>query len=180
MVSMEPRELDQALCSYLSEVIERERTYWETVNQLRLSSKDMDSGTFGTTSIWMERTRWQDIYEGARRDILQALTRLPDRRALAIDYFLGQGNQESDLDIVSSSRADRTSRFLLCWLNSTRLQHFHERPFSLVAEKTTERKYRNVQKRLLAFAFRTHMMTARVNNHRATSRRREMALEDDD
>ncbi|KAH7247323.1 uncharacterized protein BKA55DRAFT_701968, partial [Fusarium redolens] len=47
-------------------------------------------------------------------------------------------------------------------LNSTRLHHFHERPFSLVAEKSTERKYRNVQKRLLAFAFRTHMMTARV------------------
>ncbi|KAH7463312.1 hypothetical protein FOMA001_g18009 [Fusarium oxysporum f. sp. matthiolae] len=143
----------------------------------------MDSGSFATTSIWMERTWWQDIYKGARRDILRASTRLPDRRALAIDCFLGQGNQESDPNIVSSSEAEqkiscilealgivvdrcedtisRTSRFLLCWLNSTRHQHFHERPFSLVAEKSTEKKYRNVQKRLLAFAFRTHMMTAR-------------------
>ncbi|QKD56906.2 uncharacterized protein FOBCDRAFT_203955 [Fusarium oxysporum Fo47] len=93
------RELDQASCSHLSEVIERERTYWETVNQPRLSSKDIDSGSFATTSIWMERTRWQDIYKGARRDILRASTRLPDRRALAIDCFLGQGNQESDPDI---------------------------------------------------------------------------------
>ncbi|EXK76874.1 hypothetical protein FOQG_18395 [Fusarium oxysporum f. sp. raphani 54005] len=56
----------------------------------------------------------------------------------------------------------QTSRFLLCWLNSTRHQHFHERPSSLVAERSTKKKYRNVQKRLLAFAFRTHMMTDRV------------------
>jgi hypothetical protein len=55
----------------------------------------------------MERTQWQAIYKGARRDILRALTRLPDRRALAIDCFLGQGTQESDLDIVSSSEAEQ-------------------------------------------------------------------------
>ncbi|KAH7231630.1 uncharacterized protein BKA55DRAFT_524254, partial [Fusarium redolens] len=179
-----PQELGPVSCSHLSEVVEREKKYWETMNQPRLSSKDMDSGSFATTSIWMERTQWQAIYKGARRDILRASTRLPDRRALAIDYFLGQGTQESCSDIISSSEAEqkiscilgaldivvdrcentirRTSRFLLCWLNSTRLQYFHERPFSLVAEKSTERKYRNVQKRLLAFAFRTHMMTARV------------------
>ncbi|KAM5528226.1 hypothetical protein FOXYSP1_19495 [Fusarium oxysporum f. sp. phaseoli] len=78
---VEPRELDQASYSHLREVIEREQAYWETVNQPRLSSKDMDSGSFATTSIWMERTRWQDIYKGARRDILRASTRLPDRRA---------------------------------------------------------------------------------------------------
>ncbi|EXL68003.1 hypothetical protein FOPG_15909 [Fusarium oxysporum f. sp. conglutinans race 2 54008] len=181
---VEPRELDQASCSHLNEVIEREQIYWETVNQPRLSSKDTESGSFTTTSIWMDRTRWQDIYKDARRDILRASTRLPDRRALAINCFLGQGNQESDSDVVSSSEAEQkiscilgaldivvdrcedtisqTSRFLLCWLNSTRHQHFHERPFSLVAEKGTEKKYRNVQKRLLAFAFRTHMMTAEV------------------
>ncbi|EXK77216.1 hypothetical protein FOQG_18067 [Fusarium oxysporum f. sp. raphani 54005] len=183
---VEPRELDQASYSHLREVIEREQTYWETVNQPRLSSKDMDSGSFATTSIWMERTRWQDIYKGARRDILRASTRLPDRRALEIDCFLGQGNQESDPDIVSSSETEQkiscilgaldivvdrcedtisqTSRFLLCWLNSTRHQHFHERPFSLVAERSTEKKYRNVQKRLLAFAFRAYMMTDGVRS----------------
>ncbi|KAI8416962.1 hypothetical protein FOFC_03275 [Fusarium oxysporum] len=64
---VEPRELDQASYSHLREVIEREQAYWETVNQPRLSSKDMDSGSFATTSIWMERTRWQDIYKGARQ-----------------------------------------------------------------------------------------------------------------
>lgn len=181
---VEPRELDQASCSHLSEVLVREETYWKTLNQPRLSSKDMDSDSFATTSIWMARTRWQTTYKGARRDILRASTRLPDQRFLAIDYFLGQGNQESDPDIISSSEAEqkiscilgaldivvdrcedtisRTSRFLLCWLNSTRHHHFYERPFSLVAEKSTERKYRIVQKRLLTFAFRTHMMTARA------------------
>ncbi|KAM0539743.1 hypothetical protein ACHAO7_011879, partial [Fusarium culmorum] len=35
-------------------------------------------------------------------------------------------------------------------------------PFSLVAEKSTKKQYRNVQKRLLALALRTHMMTASV------------------
>jgi hypothetical protein len=181
---VEPQELNQASYSHLNEVIEREQIYWETVNQPHLSSKDTESGSFTTTSIWMDRTRWQDIYKDARRDILRASTRLPDRRALAINCFLGQGNQESDSDIVSSSEAEQKiscilgaldivvdrcedtisqiSRFLLCWLNSMRHQHFYERPFSLVAEKSTEKKYRNVQKRLLAFAFRTHIMTAEV------------------
>ena len=56
----------------------------------------------------------------------------------------------------------RTSRFLLCWLYSTRHQHSRERPFSLVAEKSTEKRYRNFQKRLLAFVFRKHTMTAAV------------------
>ncbi|KAJ9412789.1 hypothetical protein QL093DRAFT_2595349 [Fusarium oxysporum] len=120
-----PQELGPVLCSHLSEVVEREKKYWETMNQPRLSSKDMDSGSFATTNC-----------------------------------FLGQGTQERYPDIISSSEAEqkiscilgalyivvdrcentirRTSRFLLCWLNSTRLPHFHERPFSLVAEKSTE------------------------------------------
>jgi hypothetical protein len=180
-----PQKLDSISSSHLSEVMEREKKYWETVNQPRLTSKDMDSGSFATTSIWMERTQWQAIYKGVRRDILRASTRLPDRRALASDFFLGQGAQEGYPDVMSSSEAEQkiscvlgalddvvdrcentvrqTSRFLLCWLNSTRLQHFHERPFTLVGEKNTERKYRNVQKRLLAFVFRMYTITARVN-----------------
>jgi hypothetical protein len=133
------RELDQASCSHLSEVIERERTYWETVNQPRLSSKDIDSGSFATTSIWMERTRWQDIYKGARRDILRASTRLPDRRALAIDCFLGQGNQESDPDIVRSSEAEQKISCILQALDRGGPMRRHDqsnKPFSsMLAEQ---------------------------------------------
>ena len=113
--------------------------------------------------------------KGARGDILRASTRLPDRRASMIDCYLVQGTQESYPNIISSSEAEqkiscilgaldivvdqcenticRMSRFLLCWLNSTTFQHFHEIPFSLVEEKSTERKYRNVQERLLALPF---------------------------
>nr|CEG04700.1 unnamed protein product [Fusarium clavum] len=47
-----------------TELLQREQTYWEKVNQPRLSSKDMDSGSFTTISIWIERIRWQDIYKG--------------------------------------------------------------------------------------------------------------------
>jgi hypothetical protein len=46
-----PQELDPVSCSHLSEVVEREKKYWETMNQPRLSSKDIDSGSFATTSI---------------------------------------------------------------------------------------------------------------------------------
>jgi hypothetical protein len=36
----------------MNELIEREQTYWEAVSQPRLNSKDMDSGSFATTSIY--------------------------------------------------------------------------------------------------------------------------------
>jgi hypothetical protein len=72
-----------------------------------LSSKDMDSDSFAITSVQMERTQWQAIHKGARREILRASTRLPNRRALAIKFFLGQGAQEGHPDVASSSEAEQ-------------------------------------------------------------------------
>jgi hypothetical protein len=88
------------------------------MNQPRLSSKDMDSGSFATTSIWIERTQWQSIYKSARRDILRALTRLPDRHALKVDYVLGQGSHESSPDVTSLSEVEQKISCILGALDS--------------------------------------------------------------
>jgi hypothetical protein len=54
--------------------------------------------------------------------------------------------------------ACHTSRTTLCWLASSRAHRFQDRPFSLVSKKSSEKKYRHLQKRLLAFVFRLSRM----------------------
>ncbi|GKU11382.1 unnamed protein product [Fusarium langsethiae] len=52
-----------------------------------------------------------------------------------------------------------TGRTLLCWLSSPKLHVYRENPFCLVAEKSSETRYRVLQKRFLAFVIRLHRMS---------------------
>ncbi|KAH7199165.1 hypothetical protein BKA60DRAFT_411898, partial [Fusarium oxysporum] len=166
--------------AHLRQILEREESYQGALNQPRITSKDSGSETFAATSLWLDRTQWPAIYKNTRRDILRALIRLPNRHSLTTDYILGQGTLDGDPKLVSlqedeqkiscmmgafDSVIDRcedtvryTSRNLLCWLLSSRLQSRRELPFSLVAEKSSELRYRRVQKQFLAFACRIYRM----------------------
>ncbi|KAJ3454070.1 hypothetical protein MRS44_018702 [Fusarium solani] len=169
---------------HLRQILEREEGYRDAMNQPRITSKDSGSETFAATSLWLERTQWPSMYQNARRDILRALTRLPNRQSLTTDYILGQGTLEGDADFTSphedeqkiscimgalDSVIDRcedtvrhTSRTLLCWLLSSRLQSPREIPFGLVAERNTELRYRQIEKKLLAFTFGQQIWNHRV------------------
>ncbi|KAH7147123.1 hypothetical protein B0J13DRAFT_584460 [Dactylonectria estremocensis] len=141
-----------------------EHNYQEEGNQPHVSNKTLDPDSFTSMSLWLDRTQWQSTYRNVRRDVLRASTRLPDRRSLMRDFVLGQGSYEGDSDIISPREDEQkiscimgaldlvidrcentvrhTSRTILCWLLSARLQYFHDRPFSLVAEKNSEKRYR--------------------------------------
>jgi hypothetical protein len=51
-----------------------------------------------------------------------------------------------------------TSRSLLCWLRSTRPHVCYPKPFTLVAHEKSQKKYRQLWKRFLAFVFRLFRM----------------------
>ncbi|EXM14128.1 hypothetical protein FOTG_17456 [Fusarium oxysporum f. sp. vasinfectum 25433] len=136
--------------------------------------------TFPATSLWLDRTQWPSIYQGSRRDVLQALTRLPNRHSLNADYVLGQGTLQGAPNLISpredeqkiscimralDSVIDRcedtvrgTSHNLLCWLLSSRLQSRREFAFNLVVERSSEIRYRRTQKQFLAFVLRMYGM----------------------
>ncbi|KAH7136196.1 hypothetical protein EDB81DRAFT_901850 [Dactylonectria macrodidyma] len=164
---------------HLRQILEREEGYRDAMNQPRITSNDSGSETFAATSLWLERTQWPST--------------LPNRQSLRTDYILGQGTLKSDpnftsphedeqriscimgaLDSVIDGYEDTvrcTSHTLLCWLLSSRLQSRREIPFSLVAERNSELRYRKVKKQFLAFTFRMYRMSSnarqeRIWNHR--------------
>ncbi|KAI8710935.1 hypothetical protein NCS52_01522300 [Fusarium sp. LHS14.1] len=74
------------------------------MNQPRMTSKDSGSETFAATSFYLEGTQWPSIYQNARRDILRALARLPNRQSLTTDYILEQIWNHSVWDLFDTSK----------------------------------------------------------------------------
>jgi hypothetical protein len=108
------------------------------------------------------------------------MTRLPKISSLGTDYTLGQGPFEGDPDIQISRKdeekiscflsaadamldrceltAQNTSRVLLCWLASSRLDICQAKPFALKVEQNTRKRYRLLWKRFIAFTLRAYLL----------------------
>jgi hypothetical protein len=179
-----PQGTLQALTSeasiHLQQVIERDTQYREALSQPRATVNDAGTNTFPATSLWLDRTQWPSIYRGSRRDVLRALTRLPNRHSLDNDYIVGQDTLDGAQDLISPRKDEQkvsfimkaldsvinrcedtvraTSHNLLCWLLSSRLQSRREFGFKLVAERSSEIRYRRTQKQFLAFVLRIYRM----------------------
>lgn len=178
--------------AHLQSVQEREQKRLEVEKKARLYSKDTGAQTLATTSPWMERTRWPTTYHDIRRDILQRMTWMPDLRCLEFDHHIGRGLDDADPDIFSPWQDEHkigyltaaidwvldrceetmrhTSRSLLCWLRSTRPHICYPKPFTLVALKKSQKKYRQLWMRFLAFIFRLFRMPVSLRGHVAKIR----------
>lgn len=175
------RSLNCEARAHLSDELKRKENYFNQMNQPRISTKDLGSDALVSTGLWPERTQWRVIFENARRNILRAMTRLPDRHSLTSDYIMAQGSRQGDpcirssymdeqkipctmrvLDLVidrCENTVRHTDRTLLCWLSSLKLHVYRENPFCLVADKSSETRYRVLQKRSLAFVIRLYRMS---------------------
>ncbi|KAI8406504.1 hypothetical protein FOFC_13974 [Fusarium oxysporum] len=175
-----PHVLTSEASTHLQQAMDREARYREALSQPRAAVNDTGADSFAATSLWLDRTQWPSIYRGSRRDVLRALIRLPDRHSLNADYTLGQGNSEGAPNLISSREDEQkiscimraldlvidrceetvrcTSHNLLCWLLSSRLQSRREIAFNLVAERSSEVRYRRTQKQFLAFILRMYRM----------------------
>jgi hypothetical protein len=131
----------------------------------------------------MERTRWEITYQGFRRDILRSLTEMPWNSPW-MDHVLGQSSNPAGPELVSPQddeakiallmvavdhMLDRceetmrhTGRTLLCWLRSTKPQTCYPKAFTLVALKSSKKKYRQLLKRFFALTFRAYRMPVDV------------------
>ncbi|KAF5975168.1 hypothetical protein FBULB1_7524 [Fusarium bulbicola] len=183
-------QLNPEMRAHLREVLEREQQYLDAKTQPRFYSKALGDDSFAATSLWLERTRWPITYKNVRRDILQAMTRLPIRAkagSVETDYFLGQGPLDGDPDIIIPRKdeekimcflsavdamldrceltAENTSRVLLCWLASSRLNIFQAKPFALKVEQNTRKRYRLLWKRFIAFTLRAYLLPDIIREH---------------
>lgn len=106
---------------HLDAVLTREKQRLTEDNQPAIYDQSPKNNTFASSTPWMDRTQWDRIYKGARRDILQALIQLPNRHHLTTDYFIGQRSRKTRPAIVSSDVDEQKISCLLsaldCLLN---------------------------------------------------------------
>ncbi|KAJ3454446.1 hypothetical protein MRS44_018340 [Fusarium solani] len=179
-------QLNPETRAHLREVLEREQKYQYDEKQPRVYGKALGDNSFAGTSLWLERTRWPIIYNNVRRDILLAMTRIPSFREIdfksSSNFVLGQGPRDGDGDVISSGEDEmkiscvlgavdlmldrceltvqNTSRLLRCWLPSANPTSYQPKPFALMAEPNTRKKYRLIWKRFISFVLRGYLMPA--------------------
>ncbi|KJK73483.1 hypothetical protein H634G_11276 [Metarhizium anisopliae BRIP 53293] len=144
-----------------------------------------NSGTlslsFAEQRPWLERTGWEETFRKKSRHLLAALVSVPRYGPDAKPYLLlrkGVDGLEEDLVSPASDElriaqilrlfdpmmdrceetAKKTSRNVLCWLKSVRLQSSYPKPFTLVRQPSSTRKYRVTFKKALAFVFRIYRL----------------------
>ncbi|KAK6221466.1 hypothetical protein QIS74_04759 [Colletotrichum tabaci] len=123
---------------------------------------------------WMRRTGWAEMFDGARRDILVAMSELPATAATAEGFPLGRDGEGNALTsspedearlrrIISAvdglmDRCEDTVRHtdvsMRCWLQSSEPHRPYKAPFELTGRLSTTRRYRRSLKRLLCFCIR--------------------------
>ncbi|EXM13918.1 hypothetical protein FOTG_17654 [Fusarium oxysporum f. sp. vasinfectum 25433] len=137
--------------------------------------------TFAEKGPWLERTGWEDTYQGIDRTMLSKLIEMPRRKAghsarihlpyRRSDAKSGELRSADDehkiamiLDLFDKAMdrceetAKKTSRGLLCWLRSNRPLACYPKPFTFVNYDSTTKKYRILFKRCLALVIRAYRM----------------------
>lgn len=137
--------------------------------------------TFAEKGPWLERTGWEDTYQGMDRLMLSKLIEMPRRKAgppvrmhlpcRQSDVGSGELRSADDehkiamiLDLFDKvmdrceETASKTSRGLLCWLRSSRPLACYPKPFTFVNYDSTTKKYRLLFKRCLALVIRVYRM----------------------
>ncbi|KAL6789482.1 hypothetical protein GGI42DRAFT_347252 [Trichoderma sp. SZMC 28013] len=141
--------------------------------------------TFAEQRPWLERTGWEDTYRGRDRKLLSSLIEMPFHLPQTQPFTLAQGSMVGlDHDIISPASDEKkiaallklvdvmmdrceetvkqTSRNILCWLKSTRLLSTYPKPFSLVRQPSSTKKYRLLFKKALLLVFRAYRMSPSV------------------
>ncbi|KAG4279075.1 hypothetical protein FPRO04_13760 [Fusarium proliferatum] len=142
-------------------------------------------------SNWMRRTGWETMFQDTRRDILVALTELPNCRnnqpmPLGIQgeeviYSLARDERRLASMMVALDRlldqcgetVRRTDVCLRRWLRSRFPDRPYKAPFELVAKSSSEKLYRKELKRFICFWLRLSRllpMTMRAISGRAMNK----------
>ncbi|KAK1973801.1 hypothetical protein LZ30DRAFT_609813 [Colletotrichum cereale] len=109
---------------------------------------------------WMRCTGWAEMFDGARRDLLVEMSRLPDDEGNLLTSLLEDKTQLRYIVLVVDGLLDRcedtvrhTDVSMRCWLCSLEPYRLYKAPFKLVCRLSSTQKYRGLIKRLLCFCF---------------------------
>ncbi|OBT42125.1 hypothetical protein VE00_08325 [Pseudogymnoascus sp. WSF 3629] len=165
--------------SHLEAMHEREREHIAAYN--RAAKQERGSKELELTGLWMERTQWAQIYDGARRDLLVRISQMERQPAWARGGGFSIGEHQG-VQIISRKADEkkirqlmmaldraldrcedtmhRTGHSILCWLNSGSRNRFYQKPFSFLGRAATRQRYGRLFQRIIPFLFRAFNMTA--------------------
>ncbi|KAL6789470.1 hypothetical protein GGI42DRAFT_367014 [Trichoderma sp. SZMC 28013] len=125
--------------------------------------------TFAEQRPWLERTGWEDTMVCLDHDIIS-----PARDEKNIEALLKLVDVMMDR---CEETVKQTSRNILCWLKGTRLLSTYPKPFSLVRQPSSTKKYRLLFKKALLLVFRVYRMSSSVREKLTGIRLRKRLVE---
>ena len=166
--------------SYLEAIHKRERAL--VADSEREAMKKIGSKELELTILWMERTQWARVYDGARRDLLVRTSQVENpTRSQSGDFSKGE---HQGVQLVSCAadelkigrlmaalehaldRCEETMRRrghpILCWLNTSSRNRFDQRPFAFLGKAATRQRSRRLFQSLIPFLFRPYNMAPAV------------------
>jgi Fe-S-cluster containining protein len=184
---------------HLKGVFEREQGKQRLRKEMALAdgagiNNSPQSTRFTDLKPWLERTGWEQTYQGVDRELLQNLTVVPSPATLRQGLVLtANRNVSSQLQpeeqMISSAHDERkiaalvaavdavmdrceqtartTSRSLLCWLRSVRPHTCYVKPFTFVGKSASRTKYIRLLKRFIAMIFRAYNLPVDIRRRHA-------------
>lgn len=142
-----------------------------------LTARDL---SLAEESSWLDRTDWVDMLRGRDRGVLSAMIDIR-RPGVEQPHVLASGGTDGEAHAVVISLQDerritsllalvdtmmdrceqtarKTSRNILCWVRSIKPLTSYQKPFKLVRQPGTTKKYRYLLKKFLAFVLRAYRL----------------------
>ncbi|EXU95278.1 hypothetical protein X797_011646 [Metarhizium robertsii] len=132
------------------------------------------------TKPMARKSRWEAMLKGRDRELLSAMIEIPWLQGGQSHVLVRRDPDCREDDVVSTSEDERriaailnlvdpmmdwceqtvrsTSRNILRWVRSVKLLSSSPEPFQLVRQPSSTRKYRYLQKKLLAFVLRAYRL----------------------
>ncbi|QGA19815.1 hypothetical protein EYB26_007510 [Talaromyces marneffei] len=173
---------ERSTYDHLQALQERERTRHAAIQAATVQDSGIATRSFESLRPWIERTGWEQTYDGLHRDLLRRLTEMPLLYDSCQDHRLWSSPGEADLVSPAAderviwriahavdSMLDRceetmrhTGRPILCWLRTLQLSPYYPKPFVFLARSASTSRYRRIWKRFIVFLFRCFRLGAEV------------------
>jgi hypothetical protein len=184
----------QQTLDHLEDVLSREQQRNQSSAHVGATAALDANPAFPELRPWLERTGWGVTYQAMNRALLRSLALLPskihDVRPLVVGRAgTGEGHAQLHYDIVipaadeqktailavaavgvmerCEDTARTTSRNLLCWLWSVRLNEPYSKPFALVGRASSRMKHYALLRQLIAMVFRAFRLPAHARQQAA-------------
>ncbi|KAL3705716.1 hypothetical protein TMatcc_009389 [Talaromyces marneffei ATCC 18224] len=149
---------ERSTYDHLQALQERERTRHAAIQAATVQDSGIATRSFESLRPWIERTGWEQTYDGLHRDLLRRLTEMPLLYNSCQDHRLWSSPGEADL---VSPAADERVIWRITHAVDSILDHCEETMRHTARSASTSR-YRQIWKRFMVFLFRCFRLGAEV------------------